>query len=735
AGALAPIVEASPAHAAGTIWRVGPTRSLTKPSQAVAFAQNGDTVIIDPGDYHGDSAIWTQNDLTLVGTPTQTRLFGDGPIPNAKAIWVTQGARITIEGIDFTATTVPDQNGAGIRAEGAGLTIRNSRFYNNENGILTSANPSSDILIEASEFSGNGRGDGFTHNIYIGGVKSFTLRSSWIHGAKVGHNVKSRALDNTIEYNRIDDEEATTSYSIDLPNAGNALIRGNVIRQGPNGENSALISYGAESGANPGRTLNVINNTFVNDRAAGNTFMTVVSSGVNGKLMNSLVFGTGTMLGGSGAGGVIEQATVRTSSGVVNKSTLDMHLTASSPARDAGVDPGALKPAFEYTHPMSTTERLTLGPTDVGAYEYAPVVSVPPTPAPSAGFQPMTPTRIVDTRTGSGGGRLIANIATRFTIGGRNGVPANATGVHLNVTGVGQSGDGFVSLYPCEATPTVSNLNLSGSKPAPNAVTVGLDTNGELCVIASVDTDIVMDLSGWFGPTATNRYRPIDNPVRAVDTRTSPLVKRMPANTQISLTVTAANATAVNLNVTAVDPKDDGFLTVFPCAAGRPNTSNLNPAAGVTRANLAVVPVDANDNVCIYTYAETDVVVDMAGTWAPNDGGAFQAVTPTRVIDSRIGQGATRLTPDTVATLTIGGVPGGATAVHVNATEVGAVGAGFLTFWPCDQPRPLASNVNFPDGRPVPNAAAVRVAPGGTICVVSNVTTAVIVDVFGFYLS
>jgi hypothetical protein len=77
-----------------------------------------------------------------------------------------------------------------------------------------------------------------------------------------------RALTNTIIGNRIADGEAAASYSIDLPNGGSSLIAGNVVIQGPNSENSALVSYGAEGFADGSRRLWVVNNTFVNRRPA-----------------------------------------------------------------------------------------------------------------------------------------------------------------------------------------------------------------------------------------------------------------------------------------------------------------------------------------------------------------------------------------------------------------------------------------------------------------------------------
>ena len=109
-------------------------------------------------------------------------------------------------------------------------------------------------MIRRSRFFRSGAGDGYTHNLYIGEVRSLTVTGSYLWGADVGHELKSRAATNTIIGNRIADGDATASYSIDLPNGGRSLIAGNVIIQGPSSENSTLISYGAEGFTDASRT-------------------------------------------------------------------------------------------------------------------------------------------------------------------------------------------------------------------------------------------------------------------------------------------------------------------------------------------------------------------------------------------------------------------------------------------------------------------------------------------------
>ena len=95
---------------------------------------------------------------------------------------------------------------------------------------MTGRNQESEILIEHSEFAHNVQRKGFNHNIYIGQVKRFTLRYSYVHHASIGHN-KSRAVENYILYNMIMVEKTgSSSYLMDLSNGGTAYIIGNIFQ-------------------------------------------------------------------------------------------------------------------------------------------------------------------------------------------------------------------------------------------------------------------------------------------------------------------------------------------------------------------------------------------------------------------------------------------------------------------------------------------------------------------------
>jgi hypothetical protein len=116
--------------------------------------------------------------------------------------------------------------------------------------------------------------------------------------AKVGHEVKSRAALNDIRYNVLDDGSAATSYSIDLPNGGESRIVGNLIVQGVNSENTAVISYGFEGLTLPSKRLWLSHNTIVN-RIVGRGTIVQAQAGAQVAVLNTAVAGDGVFRSGA----------------------------------------------------------------------------------------------------------------------------------------------------------------------------------------------------------------------------------------------------------------------------------------------------------------------------------------------------------------------------------------------------------------------------------------------------
>ena len=372
----------STAAAAATL-SVGPGQPYTTIAAASAAAHDGDTIEIAAGTYH-EAVSFAANQLTVRGVGGRPVVDMTGmAIGNGKAIFVTDGADITIDNIELVGASVTDQNGAGIRWEGPGsLTVRNCVFRSNENGILGggAGHPENTAVIEHNEFVDNGRGNvGFTHSVYFGEADTITFRGNWSHalwpgGADIGHLFKCRAHHTNVLYNRLTAEESHSSYEINIPEGGEAYVIGNLIQQKVGGQN-IMISFGDGDGTQyAGSKLFVIANTFVSEATGNATFIRTTQADAQVTVIDNLLVGAGTLT----SGGVVTMMgnLATTAPGFVDPASYDYHLAAGSPAIDTGVDPGAamLAPVLDYVHPAGTETRTTVGAAiDVGAYEFGNV--------------------------------------------------------------------------------------------------------------------------------------------------------------------------------------------------------------------------------------------------------------------------------------------------------------------------------------------------------------------------
>ncbi len=340
----------------GRVIEVGPQRKVKTPSEASHLAKDGDVIEIDAGNYFGDVAVWTQNNLTLRARNGRVRLVAQGQSAESKGIWVVRGGKVNIEGFDFVGATVPDNNGAGIRFEKGNLIISNCRFLENENGILTGGDPNSTLEISNSEFGNNGFGDGKSHNLYIGAIRTLKVNGSYFHHAKSGHLLKSRAANNLIFYNRLTDESGgTASYELEFPNGGSAFVVGNVIQQSSTTDNPIVVSFGAEGYTFAHNRLYLINNTLVDLRPQGGKFLRI-KSGADVVAINNLLVGSGR-LESAGAGEYRNNFNVDLDEFVLAVRE-DFHLKPGSKLIGKAVvinsvDGVTLRPMAEYQHPRS----------------------------------------------------------------------------------------------------------------------------------------------------------------------------------------------------------------------------------------------------------------------------------------------------------------------------------------------------------------------------------------------
>jgi hypothetical protein len=248
----------------GGILEVGPGRSFKLPSQAAFMARNDDTVVIAPGEYD-DCAVWHANRLTIAAQGPG--VVFTGKTCEGKAIFVIQGHDVTVRGITFMHAAVPDHNGAGIRAEGSNLTVEDSHFIDNEEGILAGAKPDSTIRIVNSEFRGSGNCiAACAHGIYAGRIALLDVEDSRFTDTHEGHDIKSRAARTVLRGNDISDgPTGHASYLVDVPNGGDLLIEHNTLSKGPHVDNeTTAVSIGAEGVSQVTTSLVIRDNKFTN---------------------------------------------------------------------------------------------------------------------------------------------------------------------------------------------------------------------------------------------------------------------------------------------------------------------------------------------------------------------------------------------------------------------------------------------------------------------------------------
>ena len=229
-------------------------------------------------------------------------------------------------------------------------------------------------------------------------------------------------------------------------------------------------------------------------------------------------------------------------------------------------------------------------------------------------------------------------------------------------------------------------------------------------------------------------------PRRILDTRTQgrPLV----AGHVRSLAVTPG-VSAVALNVTVTEPSTALDLEVFGTGdqPGR-RTSNLNVVRGQTRANLVVAPVGADGTVSFdVSQGSAHLVVDQLGTYAAsgaaNTGESYRALTPARILDTRLADNPVQAGADrSVRVLGIGGVPAGdVSSVAVLVTALGASADMDLQTYPTgSRPAERTSTLNLTRGATVSNLALLPVGSDGSISLsVSQRSVSVVLDVVGWY--
>ena len=362
-------------------------------------------------------------------------------------------------------------------------------------------------------------------------------------------------------------------------------------------------------------------------------------------------------------------------------------------------------------------------------------------------FSSVTSCRLVDTR--KSGGPIWGGTFRNFIIpqeGGCN-IPSTATAYSLNVTAVPLGRLGYLTVFPTgEGQPLVSTLNSLDGRVKANAAIVPAGDQDGISIYASDTTDVVLDIDGYFVPPgdSTLAFYPL-TPCRVLDTRNPNGLLGGPylqGGTERDFPVLASNcqvpsgAQAYSMNFTVVPYNDEplGYLTVWPQGSQQPGVSTLNNLTATIVANAAIVPAGTGGGVAVYPSADTQLVADIDGYFAPAGQGGLSLypVVPCRVLDTRQGGGAFsgKLTVNVAGSVCP--PPSDAQAYVFNATVVPQGALGYLTLWPDSEHQPVVSTLNAIDGAITSNMAIVPNIDGSTDAYATN-PTQLILDISGYF--
>ncbi|MGA8029064.1 MAG: choice-of-anchor D domain-containing protein, partial [Bryobacteraceae bacterium] len=362
-------------------------------------------------------------------------------------------------------------------------------------------------------------------------------------------------------------------------------------------------------------------------------------------------------------------------------------------------------------------------------------------------FIPVTPCRVVDTRNTPDGpfaGPMLSKDTSRdFTIpDGACSIPSTAQAYSLNVTAVPSGSTlGYLRVWPAGQTePKTSTVNSEDGRAKANAAIIPAGSGGAISVYTSDDTQLVLDIDGYFVPESTSSalaYYPL-NPCRVADTRINSGGEITGGTTRTFDILSSpcdvpSTARAYSFNFTAVPHQSLGYVTTWPAGQAQPKVSTLNAPTEAVTANAAIVPAGSGGEINVFASNNTDLVIDINGYFAPPATGGLSLynLQPCRVLDTRSSSGSFSGTLNVNVAASACTVPPVAQAYVMNLTVVPPAPLGYLSTWPSGAARPYQSTLNSGDGVVMSNLAIVPTTNGSIDAFASNATQ-LVVDIFGY---
>jgi hypothetical protein len=254
----------------------------------------------------------------------------------------------------------------------------------------------------------------------------------------------------------------------------------------------------------------------------------------------------------------------------------------------------------------------------------------PQTTTSGAAFVGIAPTRVYDSRTGSGqtgaGTTLTSGGSDTVTVTGVAGVPASATAVVANIAITNATAASYISAYPAGGAPTspVANQNFTAGETLSSQAIVGVGKGGAITVANNAgNVDIVVDIDGYFtAPGGSGSlYNVLSSPVRLLDTRTSGAIA---GGASATTTLNGTGAVAGSLSIADL-PTTGNYLTAYPSGTSAPLAASVNyvPADAYNVVeNSSYALAGASGGVSILNgpsnAGSANIVVDESGYFGPS---------------------------------------------------------------------------------------------------------------------
>ena len=352
-------------------------------------------------------------------------------------------------------------------------------------------------------------------------------------------------------------------------------------------------------------------------------------------------------------------------------------------------------------------------------------------------FVPMTPCRLLDTRTGS---PLTGGQPLTIPVQGSCGIPDGAQAYSFNVTVVPRGLLDYLTLWPTgQSQPVVSTMNSYDGRIKAVAAIIPAGTGGAVDAYATNTTDLVLDINGYFASSSDSAlaFYPVA-PCRLYDTRGGNFIHAQQAvdfaiQNQNSCSI-PSSAQAYSLNFTALPLNGYlNFLTAWPAGQTQPDTSTLNAPTGTVTANAALVQGGTDGKISVFAFNDTDLLIDVNGYFGPPGAPgqlALYTLSPCRVLDTRpmYFQGQQTVQVESSPR----NAPAAAQMYVVNATVLPQGFLGYLTLWGQGD-QPTVSTLNAWDGAVTSNLAIVPAnTTDGTFQAFASDSTQLLIDIFSY---